>query len=213
MKYKEIIITLVVIALILIYCIFTGNKKDTTLTSSIGNATNINVKEGDKIMNGKYIVLISVQGYGDIKVELDGTVAPISVTNFINLVNQGFYNGTTFHRIMKGFMIQGGNGEPLGRHANNIKGEFRNNGVENNISHVRGVISMARATDMNSGSSQFFIVHQDATYLDGNYAGFGHVIEGMDVVDRIAEAAQPTDNNGTIPQAQQPVISSVTVIG
>ena len=197
MDFKKLIIPIVVIAFILIYCFTSGNKQE---------------EGGEELMTGKHNVLISVQGYGDIKLELDADVAPISVTNFITLASQGFYNGTTFHRIMKGFMIQGGNGEPLGRHANNIKGEFTANGVQNNISHVRGVISMARADDMNSGSSQFFIVHKDSLFLDGKYAGFGHVTEGMEVVDAIAENARPIDNNGTIPTAAQPVISSVTVI-
>ena len=132
--------------------------------------------------------IIDVKDYGVIKVELDPTNAPITVQNFINLANSHFYDGLTFHRIIKGFMIQGGcpKGNGTGSSNQNIKGEFKTNGVNNTISHVRGVISMARAYDPNSGSCQFFIVHKDATYLDGQYAGFGHVIEGIEVVDAIA---------------------------
>lgn len=113
-----------------------------------------------------------MQDYGDINVELDADVAPITVTNFINLANDGFYDGLTFHRIIKGFMIQGGDplGNGTGGSDNKIKGEFSNNGIENNLSHTRGAISMARSSNNDSASSQFFIVHKDSTYLDGNYA-------------------------------------------
>jgi len=203
MKYKNIIITLSIIAVILLYCITTGTDRSKSQD------------EGGVLMNGKYNVLISVQGYGDIKVELDGSAAPITVTNFINLVNQGFYDNLTFHRIMKGFMIQGGDpeGTGFGGSPNKIKGEFAENGWNNPISHTRGVISMARATDPNSASSQFFIVHQDArSSLDGKYAAFGHVVSGMEVVDAIAENARPIDNNGTIPRENQPVITSIRVV-
>ena len=172
------------------------------------------VKMGDDKVTGKVNVLIKVKEYGDIKVELDADVAPITVNNFIDLVNEHFYDGLKFHRIIDGFMIQGGNGMTAGKVARTIKGEFSSNGVENNISHVRGTISMARTSIKDSASSQFFIVHQDSTYLDGNYAGFGHVTEGMEVVDAIESKVAPkaTDNNGTIPESEQPIIESITVI-
>ena len=172
------------------------------------------VKMGDDKVTGKVNVLIKVKEYGDIKVELDADVAPITVNNFIDLVNEHFYDGLKFHRIMDGFMIQGGNGMTAGKVARTIKGEFSSNGVENNISHVRGTISMARTSVKDSASSQFFIVHQDSTFLDGNYAGFGHVTEGMEVVDTIEAKVAPkaTDNNGTIPESEQPIIESITVI-
>ncbi len=168
----------------------------------------------DKMITGKVNVLIKVKEYGDIKVELDADVAPISVNNFVKLANEHFYDGLKFHRIIEGFMIQGGNGASLGRSASTIKGEFASNGVTNNISHVRGTISMARTSVMDSASSQFFIVHEDSTYLDGNYAGFGHVTEGMEVVDKIATTVGPKalDNNGTISDVDQPIIESITVI-
>ncbi len=171
-------------------------------------------KKEDEKMTGKVNILIKVKEYGDIKLELDADTAPITVTNFVKLVNEHFYDGLTFHRIMDNFMIQGGNGETAGKHAETIKGEFSSNGVENNISHVRGVISMARTSVKDSASSQFFITNADATFLDGNYAAFGHVTEGMEVVDKITEKVAPTalDNNGTIATDNQPVIETIEVI-
>lgn len=132
---------------------------------------------------------INVKNYGIIKILLREDVAPISVDNFISLANKGFYNGLTFHRVIKGFMIQGGcpKGNGTGGPGYTIKGEFRVNGINNPLSHKRGVISMARAMDYNSGGSQFFIVHKDATYLDGQYASFGETVSGIEVVDKIAK--------------------------
>ncbi len=163
--------------------------------------------------SGTHHATIEVADYGTIKLELDADTAPITVANFAKLANEGFYDGLTFHRIIEGFMIQGGdpNGNGTGGSSENIKGEFSENGVENNISHERGVISMARSSAYDSASSQFFIMQEDGTYLDGQYAAFGHVTEGMEVVDAIAEAANPTDSNGTIAAADQPVITSITM--
>ncbi len=163
---------------------------------------------------GKHHAKIKVKNYGTIEVELDGDTAPITVANFIKLVNEKFYDGLTFHRIMSGFMIQGGDplGNGTGGSDETIKGEFSSNGVENNISHKRGVISMARSSDPDSASSQFFIMHQDSTYLDGEYAAFGKVTKGMKVVDKICEDATPTDGNGTIEKADQPVIESIRMV-
>lgn len=177
----------------------------------------INSKTSSKekeYLSGKHIVEIDVKDYGKIKVELDADIAPITVTNFIDLVKDEFYDGITFHRIIEGFMIQGGDPTGTGYSGSNqkIKGEFEANGVLNSISHVRGVISMARSEDYNSASSQFFIVQEDSTYLDGNYAAFGKVIEGMEVVDEIAENTQVEDSNGTVLKDNQPVISSIRVI-
>ncbi len=158
-------------------------------------------------------VVMNIRDYGEVKLELDADAAPITVANFVKLAENGFYDGLTFHRIIDGFMIQGGDplGNGTGGSDTNIPGEFSSNGYDNRISHVRGAISMARAQDPNSASSQFFIVQSDSQFLDGNYAGFGFVTEGMDVVDAIAEDAQPVDNNGTIPPADQPVIDSITI--
>ncbi len=163
---------------------------------------------------GKHHAKIKVKDYGTIEVELDGDTAPITVANFVKLVNEKFYDGLTFHRIMSGFMIQGGDplGNGTGGSDETIKGEFSSNGVENNISHKRGVISMARSSEPDSASSQFFIMHQDADYLDGQYAAFGKVTKGMSVVDKICEDVTPTDGNGTVEKADQPVIESIRMV-
>ena len=162
---------------------------------------------------GNYLVTIDIADYGVIELELYGSVAPLTVTNFVNLVNDGFYDGLTFHRIIDGFMIQGGDplGNGMGGSENTIIGEFVANGVDNTLSHKRGVISMARSQDFNSASSQFFIVHEDSTFLDGQYAAFGEVISGMDVVDAICDSVTVEDDNGTVLKENQPVISSITV--
>ncbi|WP_305768342.1 peptidylprolyl isomerase [Candidatus Epulonipiscium viviparus] len=130
-----------------------------------------------------------------IRMELFPEVAPITVANFLELVNDQFYDGLSFHRIIPGFMIQGGDpeGSGMGGSDKNIKGEFQSNGVQNNLSHTRGAVSMARSNNPNSASSQFFIVHENSDFLDGNYAVFGNVIEGLDTVDSIAE--EKTDAN------------------
>ena len=161
--------------------------------------------------SGTHHATIEVEGYGAIKLELDADVAPVTVANFAKLAGEGFYDGLTFHRIIEGFMVQGGdpNGNGTGGSDEKIVGEFSDNGHPNSISHVRGTISMARSQAYNSASSQFFIMHADTPSLDGQYAAFGHVTEGMDVVDAMCEAARPTDNNGTIAAADQPRIASV----
>ena len=132
--------------------------------------------------------IIEVNKYGTIEVELDPSVAPLTVENFVKLANKGFYKGLTFHRVIKDFMIQGGcpKGNGTGGPGYTIKGEFSANGVNNPLKHTRGVISMARAMDPNSAGSQFFIMHQDAPHLDGQYAAFGKVVKGIEVVDAIA---------------------------
>ena len=162
---------------------------------------------------GTHHAEIEIQDYGTITVELDGDAAPTTVQNFMDLANAGFYDGLTFHRIISGFMMQGGDphGNGTGGSENTIKGEFSANGVENPLSHTRGAISMARAQAPDSASSQFFICHADSTFLDGQYACFGYVTDGMDVVDAVCEAAQPTDDNGTIPADQQPVITAIRI--
>lgn len=164
---------------------------------------------------GKHHVEITIKDYGTITVELDGDAAPITVANFLELAESGFYDGLTFHRIMEGFMMQGG--DPLGTggggSSKTIKGEFSANGVENSLSHTRGAISMARSNAMNSASSQFFIVHQDSQFLDGQYACFGYVTEGIEVVDAVCESQYPfIDGNNTIEKDSQPVIESIKVI-
>ena len=166
-------------------------------------------------LTGLHHVEIEIQDYGTISLELDADQAPRTVTNFIDLAQSGFYNGLTFHRIINGFMMQGGDpeGTGMGGSGTEIIGEFSANGYTNDISHVRGVISMARnGQSYNSASSQFFIVHQDATDLDGQYAAFGHVTDGMDIVDQICENTPVTDDNGTVEDGYQPVITEIRVI-
>ena len=161
------------------------------------------VKAEEKSEEKNPVVAIEIEDYGTITVE-----------NFLKLVNDGFYDGLTFHRIISGFMIQGGDplGNGTGGSEETIKGEFAANGVENPISHKRGVISMARAMDPDSASSQFFIMHADADYLDGNYAAFGQVLEGIEIVDKICEDTKVEDANGTVAKENQPVIKSITVV-
>ena len=162
-----------------------------------------------------YTAVIDIENYGKITLTLDADAAPKTVDNFVKLAKYGFYDGLTFHRIMEGFMMQGGDpeGTGMGGSDETIVGEFSANGYENSISHIRGTVSMARnGYDYNSASSQFFIVHKDSTFLDGQYAAFGRVTDGMDVVDKVCEDAKPTDDNGTIPASEQPVIKSITIV-
>ena len=153
---------------------------------------------------------ITVKGYGTMKLELDAETAPITVANFVKLAKSGFYDGLTFHRIMDGFMIQGGAPKD-GIPTSAIKGEFAANGVMNPLKHTTGVISMARSKNPDSASSQFFIMVGDAPHLDGNYAAFGRVTEGIEIALKIAKDARPVDNNGTIPKDQQPVIEKIVI--
>ncbi|MBQ3084104.1 MAG: peptidylprolyl isomerase [Clostridia bacterium] len=163
--------------------------------------------------NTIYYARIEIERYGNIMLQLDTEAAPITVENFVDLAESGFYNGLTFHRIMKGFMIQGGDplGNGTGGSKKSIVGEFAENGYDNDISHVRGVISMARSAKPDSASSQFFIVHEDSTFLDGKYAAFGWVTKGMEVVDAICDAAKPIDNNGTVQPIDQPRIQKIKI--
>lgn len=195
------------------------NAEDSTETefddgSDKASAAGTTVIDTSQQLTGTYHAAITVKNYGEIDVELDADTAPITVTNFVKLVQDNFYDGLTFHRIIDGFMIQGGDpkGDGTGGADEEIKGEFSNNGVKNDISHVRGTISMARSTDPDSASSQFFIVQSDSTYLDGDYAAFGHVTSGMDIVDKICKDAKPSDGNGTIAKDQQPVIESIRMV-
>ncbi len=162
----------------------------------------------------EYNIEIKVKDYGTIYATLYEEIAPITVNNFVKLVNEKFYDGLTFHRIMDGFMIQGGDPEGTGNGGSDetIRGEFALNGYENKLSHTRGVISMARSKSFNSASSQFFIVQSDSTHLDGQYAAFGKVTEGMEVVDKICKKAKPTDDNGTIKKKEQPIIESIKIV-
>lgn len=188
----------------------TENKDEYIQNNQISNES----EENNMYSTGKHHAEIVVKNYGTIVLELDADVAPITVENFANLVNEGFYNGLTFHRIISGFMIQGGdpNGNGTGGSDENIKGEFAQNGVKNTLSHTRGVISMARSMAYNSASSQFFIMHKDYTGLDGAYAAFGKVTSGIEIVDKICEDVKIEDDNGTVLKENQPVIEKIEMI-
>lgn len=178
-----------------------------------GGATNTEASEGELDAALVYYADIAIRGYGVITVRLAPDAAPITVANFVRLAESGFYDGLTFHRIIEGFMMQGGapNGNGTGGSGTNIVGEFAVNGYNNSLIHTRGTISMARAKNYDSASSQFFIVHQDYPSLAGKYAAFGHVTEGIEIVDAICEAAEPIDSNGLIARQAQPVITSITI--
>lgn len=186
-----------------------GNSSSEAEKDSARTETNATAEEGET-----YQAEISIKDYGVITVELDETAAPVTVKNFIKLADEGFYDGLTLHRIIEDFMMQGGDplGNGTGGSDETIKGEFSDNGVDNSLSHTRGAISMARSSDMDSASSQFFIVHQDSTFLDGQYACFGYVTDGMDIVDQICENTPVTDQNGTVEKENQPVIETVKIL-
>ncbi len=163
----------------------------------------------------KVNVNIEIKNYGTISLELYPLVAPVTVDNFTKLVKDGFYNGLTFHRIINGFMIQGGDplGTGYGGSENKIKGEFTANGFTNELKHERGVISMARGNnDYNSASSQFFIVQTTYPSLDGLYASFGRVTSGIEIVDKICKDTPVEDNNGTVLKENQPVIEKIYIV-
>lgn len=188
-----------------------SKAKDLGLT--IKNPTKkVKVSGLKDLLTGYYDCEIKVKNYGSIKLKLDANIAPITVSNFVGLANDGFYNGLTFHRIIKGFMIQGGdpNGDGTGGSKQTIKGEFTANGVDNPLKHIRGVISMARSQSYDSASSQFFIMHEDTSSLDGQYAAFGCAYSGMDIVDKICDDVKTEDSNGTVSKKNQPVIESIT---
>ena len=197
---KKILVILTALLLVLAVCAC-GKQNESTAQSGTADS-------GQKLRHAE----ITVRNYGTIKLELDAETAPITVANFVELAKSGFYDGLTFHRIIDGFMIQGGAPNASSKiKPKTIKGEFSANGVQNPMKHVEGVISMARAKDMNSASSQFFIMVGAAPHLDGSYAAFGHVTEGFDIVKKIAKDAKPIDNNGTIPEDQPPIIEKIVI--
>lgn len=202
---RKILLALLAIVMCasLVFC-----EKENGGTSEAGS----NGAEGEIIM-----IEMKIRDHGTVRLELYPDIAPITVENFVKLASEGFYDGLTFHRIYPGFMIQGGDpaGNGSGGSGTNIKGEFSANGVENSLSHTRGVISMARAQNYDSASSQFFIMHADSTFLDGQYAAFGKVVEGMDVIDSVASVEctySYSDQANTTP-VEPPVMEYVRVIG
>lgn len=166
---------------------------------------------GEDAIPERPVVEMKVKNFGTIRLELRHDQAPLTVENFLSLTEKGFYDGLTFHRIVQNFMIQGGDpkGNGTGGSEKTIKGEFLKNGVNNTLTHTRGTISMARSPAYDSASSQFFICNADSTFLDGNYAAFGYVTEGMEVVDAITEYARALGYTESVPKADQPIIESI----
>ena len=238
-KYKKrtVIMIVAIICIVALILVLSGSDDDTN-TDSIGTTeTTVSDSEEDETVTDEtevddetivedtavsedfdtsltYYADIEIADYGTITVLLDQAAAPVTVENFVTLAESGFYDGLTFHRIIEGFMMQGGdpNGDGTGGSDETIVGEFTDNGYENDLSHTRGAISMARSSEYDSASSQFFIVHEDSSAsLDGQYAVFGYVTEGMEIVDKVCETAEPTDNNGSITRDEQPIITSIMI--
>lgn len=223
-KRNSDFIAICIIVAALIVCLVVWkivDKPSTTYTTDSSSNQNSTISSVDSNANQEqlldtaltYYADIAVEDYGTITVKLDQSNAPITCANFVNLANQKFYDGLTFHRIITDFMIQGGDplGNGTGGSDKNIKGEFSANGYNNPLKHTRGAISMARSGDPNSASSQFFIVHKDSPHLDGSYAVFGYVTEGIEIVDKICKDSNPVDNNGTILANEQPKITSISI--
>jgi len=193
---------------------YTSKNNSATLETLSLPEEGLLTQDSENLLSGQYNIEIEIEEYGTIALTLDADIAPVTVTNFIDLVKDGFYNGLTFHRIINGFMMQGGcpNGDGYGGSARNIQGEFTSNDIKNDLAHTRGVISMARSGNPNSASSQFFIMHKDAPHLDGEYAAFGQVTSGIEIVDAICEATQVEDMNGTVLTENQPRIKEIRII-
>lgn len=169
--------------------------------------------EKDEKLSGTHTAVMTIKDYGEIKIELYGDIAPVTVANFVKLINNGFYNGLTFHRAVEGYMIQGGdpNADGTGNSATRIYGEFESNGFENKLKHTKGVISMARSRDYNSASCQFFIMVGDEEQLDGDYAAFGKVVEGIEIIEDIMKSIK-TDTYDLITPETQPVIEKIEIL-
>lgn len=169
---------------------------------------------GSKSWKGTHHAEIVVEEYGSITIEINADIAPITASNFLNLAKKGFYEGTSFYRVIDGFAIYGGdpNGNGTGTSGSTIEGEFTANGVANSLTNTRGAIGMARGTHYNSASCQFYILQSDATYLDGDFAVFGYVIEGINVVDQICAGTATTGSDGYVASANQPTIKEIKVL-
>ncbi len=219
-KYYKVSAALMTAMLVLAGCSSSSSSQTSSVASSSAASSAVSESTTAKQTKSEpggtqYTVTMKMKDYDEpIVFTMDEGIAPETVENFVDLASSGFYDGLTLHRIMEGFMIQGGDprGDGSGGSSHQIEGEFESNGFDNSLKHVRGTVSMARANDPNSASSQFFIVQEDTPSLDGQYAAFGTVTSGMDVVDDIAAKAQPTDDNGSIAKDQQPVIESITVV-
>lgn len=211
-----VIVVVVAVAAALVALLGFGNQQEAPSSSIPQSSSVISQVPEEDLYENPVIAQITMENGGVITLELYPNLAPVTVENFVKLANEGFYDGLTFHRIVQGFMIQGGDpdGNGTGGPGYGIKGEFSSNGWNNPLSHKRGVISMARSQGNDTAGSQFFIVDADSTFLDGNYAAFGQVVEGLDVVDEIA--ATPVEKAANDDVAQTPidpvVIESIKII-
>lgn len=209
MKKIILLLALVIVITGFIGCNNTYTSSQNTLTNETTEENNMNYPFEILAKDTKVNATIKIKDKGEIKLELYPDVAPVSVSNFVYLSEKGFYDGLIFHRVINGFMIQGGDPEGIGigGPGYSIEGEFAANGVKNDISHERGVLSMARSQNYNSAGSQFFIMHADGTYLDGQYAAFGRVTEGIEVVDMVASTQTDSQDR----PVEDVVIESITI--
>lgn len=204
-KILMIVAAVVIVALLAVLTVALVNADWSEILKKTGDGATLETAKAT------HYVTIEIENYGTLKGELYGKTTPYAVDQFVTLAQSGFYEGLTFHRIIEGFMMQGGAPNADSPKVEPIVGEFAENGIENNLLHLPGVLSMARTNEPNSATSQFFIMHKEYPSLDGKYAAFGRITEGLDIVDKICTEIENTDGNGGVAAADQPVIKSITV--
>ena len=204
-KVVMIVAAVLIVALLAVLTVALVNADWSEILKKTGDGATLETAKAT------HYVTIEIENYGTLKGELYGKTTPYAVEQFVTLAQSGFYEGLTFHRIIEGFMMQGGAPNADSPKVDPIVGEFAENGIENNLLHLPGVLSMARTDDPNSATSQFFIMHKEYPSLDGKYAAFGRITEGLDIVDKICTEIENTDSNGGVAAADQPIIKSVTV--
>ena len=204
-KVVMIVAAVLIVALLAVLTVALVNADWSEILKKTGDGATLETAKAT------HYVTIEIENYGTLKGELYGKTTPYAVEQFVTLAQSGFYEGLTFHRIIEGFMMQGGAPNADSPKVDPIVGEFAENGIENNLLHLPGVLSMARTNDPNSATSQFFIMHKEYPSLDGKYAAFGRITEGLDIVDKICTEIENTDSNGGVAAADQPVIKSITV--
>ena len=204
-KLLMIVAAVVIVALLAVLTVALVNADWSEILKKTGDGATLETAKAT------HYVTIEIENYGTLKGELYGKTTPYAVDQFVTLAQSGFYEGLTFHRIIEGFMMQGGAPNADSPKVEPIVGEFAENGIENNLLHLPGVLSMARTNDPDSATSQFFIMHKEYPSLDGKYAAFGRITEGLDIVDKICTEIENTDGNGGVAAADQPVIKSITV--
>lgn len=222
MKSKKIRILCMILSATLVLFAFAGcgdkkepsDKEKTSSAEATDSSNGLKQFDAGQILSGKHHVSMELKDYGTVVFELDADEAPITVTNFCELAKSGYYDGLTFHRILPENLMQGGDpeGTGMGGPGYSIKGEFKDNGVDNKVSHTEGAISMARGADYDSAGSQFFVCAADCSYYDGQYAAFGHVTEGLDIIKQICNTVRVQDENGMVGDSDRPVISKMVFV-